>query len=584
MTKSGSTGIGFFHPSSFTLRFSSFILEFQVLRALNICDFVIVDRMELEFGDGFTALTGETGAGKSILIDALAMVLGERGDAGVVRQDADKSEISAEFDIGALKSLQRWLTASDLAGDDGMCLVRRVIERGGRSRAFINGRSVPLAQLREAGEYLVDIHGQHEHQSLLRAAAQRALLDAYAGLDGAVDAVATAWRRWQDARRQLALLETNAAAFAAEREQLEWQARELEGLNFSADEWQELQAEHTRLAHAQSLIEGAQYAMDALSENDNSGVTQLAAVGSRLNHLLEYDVRLKEIIEVVASAQAQAQEAVYMLRDYQQRLDIDPQRFRQVEQRLDAVHASARKYRVAPEALADTLARARERLAQMGVSGDLTAMSKREAEAGAAYFEVAKLLSAARRKAAKKLSEKVTEAMQTLAMAGGSFEIALNPLAEGGAGGLEQIEFLVAAHKGMVPAPLAKVVSGGELSRISLAIQTVASEVAQVPTLIFDEVDAGIGGRVAEIVGQMLRKLGRKHQVMCVTHLPQVAASADQQWQVTKTAGNSKVLSHVTALDDKQRVEEIARMLGGVKITETTRKHAAEMLGAVNGK
>ena len=550
-----------------------------MLRSLNITDFVIVERVELEFGAGFTALTGETGAGKSILIDALAMVLGERGDAAVVRQGADKAEISAEFDVARSKPLQRWLADNDLAGDDDTYLVRRVIDSGGRSRAFINGRSATAAQLREAGEQLVDIHGQHEHQSLMRGAAQRGLLDAYAGLEDVADEVAGTWRRWQDIGGELAKLETNAAAFAAEREELEWQVRELDALKFSADEWQEINAEHARLAHAQSLIEGAQYAMDALSDGDNSSVTQLSAVSAKLNHLLAYDARLKDIIEVVASAQAQAQEAVYMLRDYQQRLDLDPRRFKEIEQRLEAVHASARKYRATPDTLPDTLARAKERLEQLGGSLDVESVRKREAEARQSYLEVAKKLSAGRKKAAKKLAEKVTAAMQTLAMAGGSFEVGLTALAEGNSNGLEQVEFLVSAHKGVAPRALAKVASGGELSRISLAIQTAASEIAQVPTLIFDEVDAGIGGRVAEIVGQMLKKLGTQHQVMCVTHLPQVAASADHQWQVTKAAANGKVASRVNVLASSERVEEIARMLGGVKITETTRKHAAEMLG-----
>jgi DNA repair protein RecN (Recombination protein N) len=551
-----------------------------MLRALNITDFVIVDRAELEFGAGFTALTGETGAGKSILIDALALVLGERADASVVRQGAEKAEISAEFDIAHATLLKRWLADNDLAGDDDGYLVRRSIDSGGRSRAFINGRSATATQLREAGERLVDIHGQHEHQSLLRGAAQRDLLDAYAGLEDAVAAVAAAWRAWQALRNQLAALETNAAAFAAEREELEWKVRELDQLKFKLDEWQETNAEHARLAHAQSLIEGAQYAMDALSESDNSSVTLLSAVASKLNHLLGYDARLKDIIDVVASAQAQAQEAVYMLRDYQQRLDIDPKRFKEIEQRLDAVHASARKFRITPETLPDALDSARALLGELGGSLDVESLRQRVKEAHAAYGAAAAKLSTGRKKAAKKLAERVTAAMQTLAMAGGSFEIALSAVAEGTAHGLEQIEFLVSAHKGIAPRPLAKVASGGELSRISLAIQTVASEIAQVPTLIFDEVDAGIGGRVAEIVGQMLKKLGKAHQVMCVTHLPQVAASADHQWQVTKAAANGKVASRVNILGSSERVEEIARMLGGVKITETTRKHAAEMLGA----
>ena len=550
-----------------------------MLHTLNIRDFVIVDRIDLAFGAGFTALTGETGAGKSILIDALDMVLGSRADASVVRQGADKAEISAEFDIARIAPLKRWLADNELAGDDDAYLARRVIDSNGRSRAFINGRTVTAAQLREAGEYLVDIHGQHEHQSLMRSPSQRALLDGYAGLDDAAASVAAAWRDWQDLRSQLTALEANAASFAAEREELEWQVREIAALKFGADEWNELVAEHARLAHAQSLVEGAQYAMDTLSEGDNSAVTQLSAVASRLNHLLEYDARLREIVEVIASAQAQAQEAVYMLRDYQQRLDLDPRRFREIEQRMDAVHASARKFRVTPEMLGEALARAQDRLQQLGDSLDVESLRKREAEARDSYATAAAKLSAGRRKAAKTLAEKVSTAMQTLAMAGGSFEVALTALAEGNSTGSEQIEFLVAAQAGVLPRPLAKVASGGELSRISLAIQTVASEIAQVPTLIFDEVDAGIGGRVAEIVGQMLKKLGTRHQVMCVTHLPQVAASADQQWQVTKTAANGEVASRVNVLGKPGRIEEIARMLGGVKITDTTRKHAAEMLG-----
>jgi DNA repair protein RecN (Recombination protein N) len=550
-----------------------------MLRSLNIRDFVIVEQLELEFAAGFTVLTGETGAGKSILIDALALAVGERGDASVVRQGAERAEIAAEFDTAGLPLLKRWLDENELAGEDDAYLVRRVIDSGGRSRAFINGRSVTATQLREAGAFLIDIHGQHENQSLLRGAAQRELLDAYAGLDESVAAVSLAWRAWQGARARRAALETNAAAFAVEREELEARQRELDALKFDAGEWQETNAEHARLAHAQSLIEGAQFAMDALSDSENSSVSQLNAVSGRLDHLLEYDARLKEIIDIVASAQAQAQEAVYMLRDYQQRLDIDPKRFREMEQRLEAVHASARKFRVAPELLPDLLARTRERLAELGGSLDLDVVRQREAEAHDAYHEVAKKLSAGRKKGAKKLAEKVTAAMQTLAMAGGSFEIGLKPQVDGSVNGLEQIEFLVSAHKGVEPRPLAKVASGGELSRISLAIQTVSSEVAQVPTLIFDEVDAGIGGRVAEIVGQMLKKLGGRHQVMCVTHLPQVAASADQQWQVSKAAAGGKVASRVAILSSAERIEEIARMLGGVKITETTRKHAAEMLG-----
>ena len=551
-----------------------------MLRALYISDFVIVDRVDLEFAGGFTVLTGETGAGKSILIDALALALGGRGDASVVRQGAEKAEISADFDVRGLGEFARWLDERELAGTEQSCLMRRVIDRSGRSRAFINGRAVTVGELRDAGAYLVEIHGQHEHQSLVQAPAQRSLLDAYAGLEAQSAALAGVWREWQALRKQVAELATSAAALAAEREQLEWQVRELDALKFDADEFRELLAEHARLAHAQSLIEGSQYAMDTLSEDEQSSVAQLAAVASRLDHLLEYDARLKEITDVIASAQAQVQEVVYMLRDYQRRLDLDPQRYRQVEQRLDAVHATARKFRVTVEALPKALTQARERLDALRAGADVEALREREAAACASYKAAARKLSAARGRAAAKLSAEVTAVMQKLALAGGSLQVELRARTEGAAHGLEDIEFLVSAHKSVAPQPLAKVASGGELSRLSLAVQTVTSKIAGVPTLVFDEVDAGIGGRVAEIVGQLLKALGAKYQIMCITHLPQVAAQADSQWQVAKAMSGGNVLSRVTVLQPAERIDEIARMLGGVKITETTRKHAAEMLAS----
>jgi DNA repair protein RecN (Recombination protein N) len=549
-----------------------------MLRSLSIRDFVIVDRLELEFAPGYTVLTGETGAGKSILVDALALVLGARAEAIVVRGGAERAEVSAEFDLGGRADIGRWLEESDLAGDDEAFLVRRVIDASGRSRGFINGRAATAAQLREAGEFLVDIHGQHEHQSLLRAAAQRELLDGYGGLLDGAARVATLYRAWQQKRETRIAFETNAAAFAAEREQLEWQVKELETLKFSTEEWPELTVEHSRLAHAASLIEAAQGAVDALAEGDGASLAQVNAVVARLENLVEHDPKLREILDALESARIQLQEAAHALRRYGERLELDPQRLREVEGRLDAIHAAARKHRVQPEALPAKLEAAKSRLQELSEGGDVEALQKLEEEAHAACVAEARKLSGARKKAARKLSDQVTEAMQQLAMQGGTFEVALAAAPEVTAHGLESVEFLVAAHKGMAPQPLAKVASGGELSRLSLAVQTVASQVAQVPTLIFDEVDAGIGGRVAEIVGKMLKQLGGRHQVMCITHLPQVAASADQQWQVTKGTANGKVLSKVTVLDKEQRVEEIARMLGGVKITETTRKHAAEML------
>ena len=549
-----------------------------MLRTLSIRDFVIVERLELEFENGFTVLTGETGAGKSILIDALALVLGERADAIVVREGAERAEIAAEFEAGEGSPLAGWLAERELAAD-GACLVRRVIDATGRSRAFVNGSPVTLAQLREAGEFLVDIHGQHEHQSLLRAAAQRVLLDAYGEMESTAARTAELHRAWRMRVDQRVAFETGAAAIAAEREALDWQVKEIGALDHTADSWQALVADHGRLAHAASLIEGAQYALDALSEGEGASLLQLNAVIARLNALVEYDAALGEVVSVLDSAAIQVQDAVYSLRHYQQKLDVDPARLREMERRLDAVHSACRKYRTKPEDLPAALDRAKARLAELDATGDPETLKRLEDEARGAYTSEAKKLTAGRRKAASRLSSEVTKAMQTLAMAGGTFEVALSPLAEPTAHGAEQIEFRVAAHKGMTPQPLAKVASGGELSRLSLAIQTVTSQLTEVPTLVFDEVDAGIGGGVAEIVGKMLKQLGRRHQVMCITHLPQVAASADQQWQVAKTTSKAGVSSRVTALDARERVDEIARMLGGVKITETTRRHAAEMLG-----
>jgi len=553
-----------------------------MLRSLSIRDFVIVDRLELQFQPGFTVLTGETGAGKSILIDALALVLGERSDAGLVRAGATRAEIGAEFVLDGARRVQPWLEANDLSDEPGVCVLRRVLEAGGRSRAYINGRPVALQQLRELGELLVDIHGQHEHQSLLRPAAQRALLDAYAGASALVQDVETAWQDWQGLQRQRREWEKNAEGIAAERERLEWQQRELARLAFSREEWDTLQSDHRRLAHAAGLSEAADYALEALSEAEPSALATVSGVTSRLQAAAEYDPKLKETLEVLESAQIQIQEAVYALRHYRAGVDLDPRRLQEIEQRLETIHSAARKYRVTPERLPDTLAAVDQQLEKLGGPADLEAMAEREAAAAKAYAKLAQKLSRERARAAQALSGRVSEQMQGLAMAGGRFEVQLTPLEGGSAHGLEQVEFLVAANPGTPARPLSKVASGGELSRLSLAIQTVTVEVAEVPTLVFDEVDAGIGGRVAEIVGRMLQELGRRHQVMCITHLPQVAAAGDQQWQVAKQDDAGTVTSCVNRLDGTQRVEEIARMLGGMKITDTTRRHAAEMLARIS--
>ncbi|MCC7487741.1 MAG: DNA repair protein RecN [Burkholderiales bacterium] len=549
-----------------------------MLRSLTIRDFAIVDRLELDFSPGFTALTGETGAGKSILIDALAMVLGERAEAIVVREGAERAEVGAEFDVAAHPPAARWLEVNDFAGDEGGCVLRRVIEATGRSRAYVNGAPATLVQLRELGELLVEIHGQHEHQSLTRAAAQRDLIDDYGGLAEAASRVAALHREWGERRRRREESEAGAARAAGEREELEWQARELAALNPAPGEWPDLTARHARLSHAASLIEAARSAVELLAEGEDSAQAQARRVASKLGALLEFDPALREAHELVEAARIDLSEAAHSLRRYADRIELDPAALRGLEQRIEALHAAARRFRVAPEALPERLAEARARLDALEARGDVEGLRAAEAQALAACRAEAKTLSAGRRRAAKRLSDEVSEAMQELAMAGGRFEVSLAPLAEVGAGGAEDVGFLVAAHQGAEPRPLARVASGGELSRLALAIQAAAARVARVPTLIFDEVDSGIGGRVAEIVGGKLRALAAGRQVMCITHLAQVAAAANHQWQVRKSVTGGRAVSRVAALGAADRVEEIARMLGGVKITETTRRHAAEML------
>lgn len=550
-----------------------------MLKYLSIRDFVIVASLELDFAHGFTALTGETGAGKSILIDALSLALGERGDAAMVRNGCERAEISAEFDVTKLPQVSVWLAEQGLEGDEGVCLMRRVLDANGRSRGFVNGSSATQQQMRAVGEFLLDIHGQHAHQSLLRTDAQREILDGHASLTREASAVTLLFRDWQILHNRRVLLEKNAATVQAERELLQFQRRELEHLKFNVAEWNELQLEHARLSHAASLLETAQFGVEILSEADTSCLAQLNALASRLRAGLEFDPRLQETLAMLESAQNDLQESVYALRHYQQDMEADPQQLREQEQRMAAIVEASRKYRVNPEGLPEVLQGMVARLDELGGDADIEELSRQDKAALELYLSAAKKLSSARRQAAAKLSQEITLAMQTLAMQGGSFAVALLPLDKGNAHGLETIEFQVAANPGAPLRGLAKVASGGELSRISLAIQVAASQAATVPTLIFDEVDSGIGGRVAEIVGGLLRQLGKQYQVMCVTHLPQVAAMADAQWQVSKEAKDGVTLSHIRVLKPAERVEEIARMLGGVKITDTTLQHAAEMLG-----
>lgn len=550
-----------------------------MLKFLSIRDFVIVAKLELEFSSGFTALTGETGAGKSILIDALLLALGERGDATMVRNGCERAEITAEFDVRALPVLKNWLKDQSLEGDEDVCLMRRLLDAGGRSRGYINGQSATLQQMREVGEHLLNIHGQHAHQSLLLPDAQRALLDEYAGLSGLAEQVAGDYRDWQAKKNRRIALSENEQALVAERELLSFQRDELEALAFNASDWEQLQADYARLAHAASLLETAAFGVETLSEADTACLSQINALMTRMQDGLQYDASLDEPMRMLASAQAELQEAVYSLRHYQQRLEADPQQLLEKERKIQTVMDASRKYRVPPLQLNDVLRQVLRRLAVLGEEADLAQLIRLEKDAQQRYLDSATPLSESRKLAAARLSQEITAAMQKLAMQGGSFAAALRPLPEGNASGLEAIEFQVAANPGVPTRSMAKVASGGELSRISLAMQVATSQVARVPTLIFDEVDSGIGGRVAEIVGLLLKNLGREYQVLCVTHLPQVAAMANWQWQVSKAVENGITLSHIEVLNEDQRIEEIARMLGGVTITDTTRKHAAEMLG-----
>jgi DNA repair protein RecN (Recombination protein N) len=543
-----------------------------MLRALEIKDLVIVERASLELGSGFAVLTGETGAGKSILIDAIELLVGGRGDAAVVREGAERAELSAEFDEPP--RLKQWLAEAELNGDPGVVILRRTIDRSGRSRLFINGHAATLAQAKAAGEFLVDIHGQHEHQSLMRPAAQRALLDAHAGAEPLLDQVAAAYRDWQRLQRVAEEAEKNFAQRAAERSMVDEQLGDLKKLAPREGEWAQVSAEHTRLQHGSSLLGGAQSALEALAEAEGASLTQLSAVASRLRSLSTHDSNLVPVVELLESAEAQASEAVRALRHYASRVELDPQALRDVEARIEALHAAARRHRVRPEALPERLAELEKRLAELDLAVNPEALRKEVAAARGRYDTAAMALSSKRQAGSRALGKAVTAAMQELAMAGGRFSIRLDKLDEPAAFGAETVEFEVSSHPSLPLRPLAKVASGGELSRLSLAIQLVAAKDAPVATLVFDEIDVGIGGAVAETIGKSLRRLGKDRQVLCVTHLPQVAAYGNEQWSVTRSGVKVKLAK----LDRAARIAELARMLGGAETS--ARKHATELLDA----
>src|SRR5512143_2523133 len=535
-----------------------------MLRLLSIRNFVVVDALDLELDRGFSVLTGETGAGKSILLDALALLLGDRFEQRQLRPGAERAELAAEFDVDGHRALADWLAAQGLAADGTTLLVRRTMDAQGRSRAWIGGRPATLAQLAAAGEMLVDLPGQHAHQSLVTPEAQRALVDAFGGFTALARETTVAWRALRAAveRRDDAGAAREATATA--RESLDERRRELTALAFTADEWSSLAQAQARLAHAAALIETAEAVGHELAEADEAVARRLAALVAKLEAAAVHDPALTGIAGLLEPAHIQLVEAARELRAYRRRLDVDPAELARVEERQATVHAAARKHRVRPAALA--------------ASSDYDALAKRAAAADSAWRKLAQELTRKRRFAAHELAGRVTQAMQDLAMKGGRFEVALEPLAEPASYGGEQAEFRVASHPKQPLGPLAKVASGGELSRIALAIQVVTSEVAAVPTMIFDEVDAGIGGAVAATVGRLLQSLGQRRQVLCVTHLPQVAAFADHHFRVSKHGDDQSVRAEVDALESSARVEELSRMLGGSAVTAKTRAHARELL------
>ena len=554
-----------------------------MLRSLNIRDFVIVDELDLDLDHGFTVLTGETGAGKSILLDALSLVLGERADPSQIREGKSKAEISALFSLdGSLKELiSNWLDEQgfNLEDDGATLILKRIIDASGRSRAFINGGIATLNQTKELGNYLVDIHGQHAHQLLLKTGAQRDLLDHQAQLQEQVLTVKGLYQQWQAAKKQLELAKSAGESLQKEQERLSWQLEELDLLAPKAGEWAEIDVEYSRLANAAKLIEGSQNALAMLSEQEGNAEELLGKAFTEIEDLAKLDSHLEDAKISLESAQIQISEATHSLNRYLQKIDVDPERLAEVEERLKALHSAAKKFKVTPEELPAIWVDIKEKVNAIKDSQDLAALEKNLQATQTEYNKAAKSLSLGRNKAAKVLEKLVTEAMQDLSMAGGQFVIGIEQLAEGNAYGLENIEFLVAGHPGVSPKPLSKVASGGELARISLAISVITSEASQIPTLIFDEVDSGIGGAVAETVGKRLKELGQAHQVLCVTHLAQVAAQGHQHWKVEKQSSDNSTTSSITGLNRQERVEEIARMLGGTEITDTTRRHARELLG-----
>ena len=553
-----------------------------MLRRLTLRDFVIVTALEVDLHKGFTALTGETGAGKSILIDALQLALGSRGDAGVVREGCARADITAEFEPhpGLATRLAPWLEEAGFdAGESGTLLLRRVVDAQGKSRAWINGSTATVAQLRELGEQLVDIHGQHAWQSLTRADSVRNLVDAQAGVNHT--ALHSAWVARRDAQRRLDEARGRQADLESERERLQWQIGELDKLNPLAGEWDEINAEHQRLSHGQAILDGARQALDMVSEDDGSAEALTSRAIDALEPVAEVEPSLANALEVLRSVQAQLQDAAHSLNSALRHTELDPDRLQELDQRMSTWMSLARRFRRPAEELPDLLGAWKQELAELDAATDLAALEQAADAAHQAWLKVAKDVSRQRAQAAPQLARMVTEAMQDLGMSGGRFEVALVKQDEPQSYGLESVEFLVAGHAGSTPRPLGKVASGGELSRLALAIAVTtaqqADEAEQAGTLIFDEIDSGVGGAVADTVGRLMQKLGHERQVLAVTHLAQVAACAHQHLVVSKSLQDGQTVSDIRPVADEARVHELARMLGGA-VSDTSRAHAQAML------
>ena len=548
-----------------------------MLLALSLNDFVIVDRLNLDFQPGFTVLTGETGAGKSITLDAIGLLLGDKADYGQIRQGAAEARLSALFDLSELPELQAELREQGLLAEDAEELsVRRIIDAKGKSRSYINNQAATLSQLKSIGSRLIDIHGQNAHHSLNQEAAQRELLDAFAGCTALAGEVKAAYQSWQNANQALKAAQTQSENLQIERERLEWQFDELSRLAPAPGEWETVSQSHDSLAHAAELMEAAQETEEAIN-GDNGLQAQIYRCQKKLEALSRIEPRFNESLNLLASIEAELGEVSANMRDVASRSDLDPAELAAQEQRLGELMGMARKYRIEPQDLPAKMQEIEAALQQLQAAADIAALEAAAERCEKQYHEAAQQLSAGRRQAAERLGSETSAHMQELAMKGARFHIELLP-ASPSAFGLEQVQYQVAANKGSPLRPLNKVASGGELARISLALQVVTSQYTQTPTLIFDEVDTGIGGGVAETVGRALRSLGQKHQVLAVTHLPQVAACGEQHWQVRKNSEGEQTVSSIRVLSAEERVEEIARMLGGETLTATTRSHAAELL------